>query len=57
MQKKKYHTLVNNVGLLQTMIVYPKIYQVSFVKVQISKINRSSLKLLCVSGIRNFIIS
>jgi len=37
-----------NVRVVQTLIIYPKIYQISFVKFWNTKINWSLAKLLCV---------
>jgi hypothetical protein len=37
-----------NFGLLPTLVVYPKIYQISFAKVQTTKINRYLTKPFCV---------
>jgi len=47
-QRKKYHIIGKDFGLLTTLVVYSMICRISFVKVQITKIMQSLTKLFYV---------
>jgi len=48
-KEKKYHIIGKDSGLLLTVVVYPKIYRIQFVKVRITKTIRGLTELFHIS--------
>jgi len=49
-QRKKYHIIGKDFEILPTLVVYPKIYRISFVKVNYKNHSRFDQTILCILG-------